>query len=241
MIIYPAIDIQDGKCVRLEKGDFNKVTEFNSDIVAQAKIFADAGFKWLHVVDLDGAKLGRPVNHHYLAEIVKETGLKVQVGGGIRSLDAIEDLVNSGVERVILGTVAIKDKALLKEACQKFPGRIAVGVDTKGNKVAVGGWLEETDVYVFDLIEELEKIGVAAVIYTDISRDGLLSGVDALGTKEIAKHIKIPVIASGGVADVSDIEKIVAIQEHGMDGIIIGRAFYDQKIPFAKALKYQTN
>jgi len=239
MIIYPAIDIQGGKCVRLKKGDFEQVTEFNADVVDQAKKFEEAGFEWLHVVDLDGAKKGRPAHLDLITRIIEETNLKVQVGGGIRDMAAITKLIHCGAERVILGTVAIKNFALVEEACKKFPGKIAVGLDARGNKVAIRGWQEETDIYIFDLIEKLENVGVSAIIYTDINRDGLLAGVDEQGTKEIAQSISIPIIASGGVSSVADLEGLKAAEGVGVSGVIVGRAFYEQRISFSEALTFQ--
>jgi len=238
MIIYPAIDIQGGKCVRLKKGDFNEVTEFNPDVLDQAKKFEKAGFEWLHVVDLDGAKKGRPINLELITKIINETSLKVQVGGGIRGMNSIDKLVNVGAERIILGTAAIKNFDLVKEACSKYPGKIAVGLDARGNKVAIRGWQEETDIYIFDLIEKLENIGVAAIIYTDIERDGLLAGVDEQGTKEIAKSISIPIIASGGVSSVADLQGLKDAESTGVSGVIVGRAFYEEKISFSEALTF---
>ena len=240
MIIYPAIDIKDKKCVRLKRGDFSKVTEFNDDVVGQAKIFEKAGFKWLHMVDLDGAKKGVPVHYELVQEVVNETSLKIQFGGGIRDIKSVEKMVSCGVSRLILGTIAIKDFLLLKQICKDFPGLIAVGVDARGNKVATHGWQEESDILVLDLILRLEEIGVAAIIYTDINKDGLLSGFDEDGTKEIAKNIKIPIIASGGVSHVSDLHKIKDMLDVGVTGAIVGRAFYENKISFAEAIKIQS-
>lgn len=239
MIIYPAIDIKNGKCVRLKKGDFNEVTEFNDDVVNQAKKFAEAGFEWIHVVDLDGAQKGRPYNLSLVERIIKETTLKVQVGGGIRSIANIDKLISIGASRVILGTATIKNFDLVKEACKKYPEQIAVGLDARGNKVAIRGWQEETDIYIFDLIEKLENIGVAAIIYTDINRDGILQGIDDKGTAEIAKNIQIPIIASGGVSSLLDLEKVRDSKKFGVAGVIVGRAFYDNKIKFSDAIKYQ--
>ena len=239
MIIYPAIDIQGGRCVRLKKGDFSEVTEFNPDVLDQAKIFEQAGFEWLHVVDLDGAKKGRPINLEMITKIISETNLKVQVGGGIRGMNSIDKLINAGAQRVILGTVAIKNFDLVKEACEKYPGKIAVGLDARGNKVAIRGWQEETDIYIFDLIEKLENVGVSAIIYTDIERDGLLAGVDEQGTKEIAKSIAIPIIASGGVSTIEDLRSLKESESTGISGVIVGRAFYESKISFADALTFK--
>lgn len=240
MIIYPAIDIQNGSCVRLKQGKFDEVTEFNDSVLDQALQFERVGFEWLHVVDLDGARKGKLVNISLVTQVIDNTSLKVQIGGGIRDMEAIDEYISRGADRVILGTVAIKDMSLVAKACEKYPGKIAVGIDARGNKVAVNGWLEDTDVLIFDMIEELKKIGVAAIIYTDINRDGLLSGFDEAGTNEIAKTISIPIIASGGVSDVLDLEKIKKSEKNGVSGVIIGRAFYEGKISFSEALAFQS-
>jgi phosphoribosylformimino-5-aminoimidazole carboxamide ribotide isomerase len=237
MIIYPAIDIQDGKCVRLKRGDFSEVTEFNNDILSQAQIFENAGFEWLHMVDLDGARKGFPVNHDLVKKVASSTSLKIQVGGGIRCLKDVEMMVSCGVSRLILGTIAIKNFSLLSDICKEFPGLIAVGVDARGNKVATHGWQEESDILVFDLILRLEEIGVAAIIYTDINKDGLLGGFDEGGTKQIAQNIKVPIIASGGVSSMADLQKVKAMSDYGVEGVIVGRAFYENKISFANALQ----
>jgi phosphoribosylformimino-5-aminoimidazole carboxamide ribotide isomerase len=241
MIIYPAIDMKDGKCVRLVQGDFARVTEFNDDVLDQAKQFEDAGFEWLHMVDLDGAKKGQAVNYHHVENVLKNTSLKVQIGGGVRDMEAIEKLIGYGVSRVVLGTVAIKNFDLVREACKRFPGKIAVGIDAKGNKVAIQGWVEETDIYVFDLIEKLSDLGVSAIIYTDISKDGLLSGIDESGTRDIASSMSIPLIASGGVSQISDLEAVKSMENIGVEGVIVGRAFYDKKISFQDALNVAHN
>ena len=241
MIIYPAIDIKDKKCVRLKRGDFSQVTEFNGDIVGQAQIFEGAGFKWLHMVDLDGARTGLPVNYDLVQEVARETSLNIQVGGGIRDIKSVEKMISCGVSRVILGTIAIKNFALLKQICKEFPGLIAVGVDARGNKVSIHGWQEDSDILVLDLITRLEEVGVSAIIYTDIDKDGLLSGFDEDGTQEIAKNINIPIIASGGVSHISDLYKIKTMEKIGIEGAIVGRAFYEDKISFADAIKIQSS
>jgi phosphoribosylformimino-5-aminoimidazole carboxamide ribotide isomerase len=239
MIIFPAIDIHEGKCVRLEKGDFNKATHFNDDVVAQAKEFEDAGFKWLHVVDLDGAKRGNAVNSSLILDIKKNTKLKIQVGGGIRDIKTIEKYIDGGIDRVIIGTMAVDNFPLLEEICKKYPGKIAVGVDSIGNKVATEGWQKESDMYVFDLISKLEEIGVSAIIYTDISKDGLLSGFDEAGSKEIAKNLDIPLIISGGVTTTDDLVKVSEMVDSGIEGAIIGRSFYEKRISYKEALSFE--
>ena len=239
MIIYPAIDIQNGVCVRLKQGDFKEVTEFNRDVLDQAKQFERAGFKWLHIVDLDGARKGKPANMEIIRKVIEQTALKVQIGGGIRDLEVISEYIDIGAARVILGTAAIKNMSLVKEACLKYPGKIAVGLDARGNRVAVSGWQEETDVFVFDLISEYEKLGVSTIIYTDINRDGLLSGIDEEGTNEIARTVSLPIIASGGVSNLADLMKVKELEVNGVAGVIVGRAFYEGRISYADALKLQ--
>ena len=240
MIIYPAIDIKDGKCVRLKQGDFSQVTEFNDDVLAQAQEFERRGFKWLHVVDLDGARQGRPLNFQLVENVIRNTSLNVQIGGGIRDFNSISKMISYGASRVILGTAAIENFELVEQACKEYPGQIAVGVDARGNKVATHGWQEEADdMFVFDLIAKLEKVGVSAIIYTDVSRDGLLSGFDEQGTEEIAKDITIPIIASGGVSTIEDLKKISAMKQYGVEGAIVGRAFYEDKLSFSDALTFQ--
>lgn len=239
MIIYPAIDIKDGKCVRLKQGDFSQVTEFNDDVLAQAQEFEKQGFEWLHVVDLDGARQGRPINFQLVEKIIRNTSLKVQVGGGIRDVHAINKVISYGAARVVLGTAAIENFDLVKKACNEYPGCIAVGVDARGNKVATHGWQEEAnDMLVFDLIDKLAEVGVSAIVYTDVSRDGLLSGFDEQGTREIAKGIAVPIIASGGVSSVDDLKKLEQMKQYGVEGVIIGRAFYESKISFSDALSF---
>jgi phosphoribosylformimino-5-aminoimidazole carboxamide ribotide isomerase len=239
MNIYPAIDIKGGNCVRLKQGDLNQVTLFNINPLDQAKQFSKAGFEWLHVVDLDGAARGRPMNKEVIFDIAKNTDLKIQVGGGIRNVKTIEDYLNNGIARIILGTSAIRNIDLVKQACKLFPGRIVVGVDVRSNKVSVEGWLEDSDVLVFDLINELQNIGVASVIYTDINRDGILSGFDEVGAVEIAKNCDIPLIISGGVSSVEDLDRISKLAKYGIDGVVIGRALYENKITFDEALSYR--
>jgi phosphoribosylformimino-5-aminoimidazole carboxamide ribotide isomerase len=239
MNIYPAIDIKNGNCVRLKQGDLNQVTLFNANPLDQAKQFSNAGFEWLHVVDLDGAARGRPMNKEVIFDIAKNTELKIQVGGGIRNIKTIEDYLNNGIARIILGTSAIRNIDLVKQACEMFPGRIVVGVDVRSNKVSVEGWLEDSDVLVFDLIAQLQDIGVAAIIYTDINRDGIMSGFDEVGALEIAKNCDIPLIISGGVSSISDLEKVNKLSKYGIDGVVIGRALYEKKISFEEALSYR--
>lgn len=235
MIIYPAIDLKEGHCVRLIRGDMEQATIFNDDPAAQAASFVDAGASWLHLVDLDGAFAGKPMNAKAVEAIVNEVDIPVQLGGGIRSLETIENWLSRGVMRVILGTVAVKDPDLVKQACRKFPGCIAVGIDARGGRVAVEGWAEETDVKAVDLARKFADAGVEAIIYTDIDRDGVLEGANIPATAEMARAVSIPVIASGGVSSLTDIRGLIA--EKRIAGAIIGRALYDGRIDLAAALK----
>jgi phosphoribosylformimino-5-aminoimidazole carboxamide ribotide isomerase len=232
MIIYPAIDIKDRKCVRLVQGDMGRVTTFNDDIVKQAKEFYANGFRWLHMVDLDGAIRGKPVSHDIVSDVIKQTGLRVQLGGGVRSMRDIDNLIDIGVSKVILGTIAITNFNLLKDACKKYPGQIIVGVDVRNNHVSIKGWVEESEVLAFDLIKKLENIGVTEIIYTDINRDGLLHGFDEMGVKELLKDISIPMIISGGVTSIEDLRKIKKMAKCGVSGVIVGRALYEKAISY---------
>jgi phosphoribosylformimino-5-aminoimidazole carboxamide ribotide isomerase len=227
MIIYPAIDLKDGKCVRLFKGDMNQATIFNDSPSSQAKTFQDQGFKFLHIVDLDGAISGNGANEKSVKEILQNITIPAQLGGGIRSMSDIEKWLNLGISRVILGTIALQNPELVKKAAKKFPGKIVVGIDAKNGMVATHGWVEESKTSVIDLAKEFEDAGVAAIIYTDINRDGTGTGVDLEGTKKLANSVKIPVIASGGVGNIEDVNKISNLN---LNGVIIGRALYDKKI-----------
>jgi len=235
MILYPAIDLKEGHCVRLIRGDMDQATVFNDDPVAQAASFVDAGASWLHLVDLDGAFAGKPMNAKAVQAIVNEVDIPVQLGGGIRTLEIIENWLNCGVMRVILGTVAVKDPDLVTQACRMFPGQIAVGIDARGGRVAVEGWAEETDIQAVDLARKFADAGVDAIIYTDIDRDGVLEGANIPATAEIARAVSIPVIASGGVSSLTDIRGLIA--EKRVAGAIIGRALYDGRIDLRQALK----
>ena len=234
MNLYPAIDLKDGACVRLLHGDFDALTKYNPDPGDQARQFVDAGCRWIHVVDLDGAVAGAAVNIEAVNAILK-TGLPVQLGGGIRSMAQIETWIDAGISRVILGTAALKDPDLVIEAAKKFEGKIAVGADARGGMIAAEGWLETTDMPVLDLVKRFEDCGVAAIIFTDIGRDGALTGVNLDATAELARATSIPVIASGGVASIDD---IIALSQDtsGIDGVITGRAIYDGRLDLKEAL-----
>jgi phosphoribosylformimino-5-aminoimidazole carboxamide ribotide isomerase len=234
MILFPAIDLKDGACVRLKLGLMEDATVFNLDPGAQAKSFANAGAEWIHVVDLNGAFAGKPVNAAAVEAILKSVSVPVQLGGGIRDMATIEGWLERGIRRVILGTVALKNPALVKDACKRFPGRIAVGIDAKGGKVAVEGWAETSDLSVLDLAMKFEDAGVAAIIYTDIDRDGVLAGPNVAATAALADAIKTPVIASGGVSSLDDLRALKAHPK--LEGVISGRAIYDGRIDVAQAI-----
>jgi phosphoribosylformimino-5-aminoimidazole carboxamide ribotide isomerase len=237
MILYPAIDLKDGACVRLVRGEMASATVFNTDPAAQARLFADAGFSWLHVVDLNGAFAGHSVNGAAVAAIRDAVGLRIQLGGGIRDRAAIDQWLGLGIDRVVLGTAALRDPGLVRQAATDHPGRIAVGIDAKDGKVAVAGWAEESDVGAVELARRFADSGIAAIIHTDISRDGALGGVDAAATAELAQQAPVPVIASGGVASLADIAALKAHEADGIAGIICGRAFYDGRIDPRAALR----
>jgi len=237
MNLYPAIDLKDGACVRLEQGDMSRVTVFSRDPSAQARAFADAGFLWIHVVDLNGAFAGKSLNGKAVADILGATNLKIQLGGGIRDLDAVERWLAAGVSRVILGTIAVRNPNTVIEACRRFPGRIAVGIDARGGRVAVEGWAETTDLAAEELARRFADAGVAAIIYTDIDRDGLLKGANVAATAALARSCGLPVIASGGIASIADLEALKSHAADGVEGAIIGRALYDGRIDPKAALR----
>ncbi len=236
MILFPAIDLKDGACVRLLRGDMNEATRFNDDPADQARRFVKAGCQWLHVVDLDGAIAGRSVNEKAVRAIIAAAGVDVQLGGGIRDLAAIETRLEAGATRCILGTVALKDPALVKTACKRFPGRIVVGIDARGGHVAVEGWAETSSVKALDLALRFEDAGVAAIVYTDIGRDGAMAGLNIEATVDLAFHLTTPVIASGGVSSLADLEALKQHESAGIAGVICGRALYDGAIDLKAAL-----
>jgi len=236
MILFPAIDLKQGKCVRLKLGEMDSATVYNEDPGAQARKFEDQGFEWLHVVDLDGAFEGRPVNGDAVSAILAATANPVQLGGGIRSLEQIAAWLERGVARVILGTIAVRDPQLVRKACALHPGRIAVGMAARGGRVAVEGWAETSDLKVADLAVRFADAGVAAIIYTDIDRDGVLSGINWDATLELAESTPIPVIASGGLASMDDIRRLTMPDAALLEGAITGRALYDGRIDPAEAL-----
>ena len=234
MILYPAIDLKDGQCVRLLRGDMGRATVFGDDPAAQARAFADAGCEWLHLVDLNGAFAGRPVNAAAVEAILAAVTVPVQLGGGIRDLATVEGWLARGVRRVILGTAAVEDPDLVREAARAFPGRVAVGLDARGGRVATRGWAEETQLDATDLARRFEDAGIAAIVYTDIDRDGAMEGPNLTATEALARAVSIPVIASGGVSSLAD---LLALRDTGViSGAITGRALYDGAIDLGRAL-----
>jgi phosphoribosylformimino-5-aminoimidazole carboxamide ribotide isomerase len=236
MILYPAIDLKDGSCVRLARGEMAQATVFNDDPSAQACTFASQGFSWLHIVDLNGAFAGRPVNAPAVEAILAAVPMRVQLGGGIRDLATIEMWLGKGVRRVVLGTAAVKDPPLVRQACRKFPGRIVVGIDARGGRVAVEGWAETSELAAVELARRFEDAGVAAIVYTDIDRDGVLQGLNLPATAELARATSIPVIASGGVAGLEDVRALLLPDYAILQGAIAGRALYDGRLDARAAL-----
>ena len=236
MILFPAIDLKNGQCVRLEQGDMARATVFNLDPAAQAKSFVAQGFEYLHVVDLDGAFAGKPVNAQAVEAMLKAITIPLQLGGGIRDLGTVEAWLAKGVARVIIGTAAVRDPGLVKSAAKKYPGRVAVGLDARDGKVAVEGWAETSQVTALEIAQRFEDAGVAAIIFTDISRDGLLKGLNLEATIALADRISIPVIASGGLASIEDVKAMLRPLAKKLAGAIAGRALYDGRLDPAAAL-----
>jgi phosphoribosylformimino-5-aminoimidazole carboxamide ribotide isomerase len=238
--LYPAIDLKGGQVVRLKRGDMAQATVYATDPAQQAAAFAAQGFTWLHVVDLDGAFAGKPANAEAVARILAATTMPVQLGGGIRNMPTIEAWLAGGVTRVILGSAAVKNPHLVREACRAFPGRVAVGIDARGGMVATEGWAETSTLAARDLALRLEDAGAAAIIYTDIDRDGMLSGVNLDATRELARALMTPVIASGGVASIEDVRLLKAAEDDGIAGAILGRSLYEGRIAAHEALQAAT-
>ena len=236
MILFPAIDIKDGQCVRLEQGDMARVTVFEHNPAAQARLFENEGFEYLHIVDLDGAFAGKPINAPAVEQIVKSVGIPVQLGGGIRDRATVEAWLGKGVARVIIGTAAVRDPALVKEAAKAFPGRVAVGLDARDGKVAVEGWAKTSELAALEIACRFEDAGVAAIVYTDIARDGMLKGLNLDATIALAAALSIPVIASGGFASLDDVRALLAARAQKLAGAIVGRALYDGRLDAAEAL-----
>ena len=239
MLLIPAIDLKDGKCVRLQQGDMNASTTFGEDPAAMARRWVDAGARRLHLVDLNGAFAGKPVNEAAIKAIIREVGddIPIQLGGGIRDLDTIERYLDDGLSYVIIGTAAVKSPGFLKDACSAFGGHIIVGLDAKDGKVATDGWSKLTGHEVIDLARKFEDYGIEGVIYTDIGRDGMLSGVNIEATVKLAQALSIPVIASGGLSSIKDIEALCAVESEGVEGVICGRAIYTGDLDLAAAQK----
>ena len=237
MILFPAIDLKEGRCVRLKQGDKAQATIFKDDPAAQAADFEAQGFQWLHVVDLDGAFAGKPMNAAAVEAILKRVAFPVQLGGGIRDMKTVAGWLEKGIRRVIIGTAAVRDPGFVREAAAAFPGQVAVGIDARDGFVAVEGWAETSSLAAADLGKRFEDAGVAAIIYTDIARDGMLEGINWEGTIALAQAVSIPVIASGGLASMADIERLCAPEAAILEGAITGRALYDGRIDPAAALK----
>ncbi len=236
MILFPAIDLKDGQCVRLLRGDMGRATVFNDDPAAQARAFLAQGFEWLHLVDLNGAVEGEPVNGAAVEAVLKAIPIPVQLGGGIRDMETVAFWLQRGVKRVILGTAALEDPAFVRIACREFPGQIVVSIDARDGKVASRGWLQTSEVKAMDLALAMERAGVAAIVFTDIDRDGALSGVNIDATVDLAWALTVPVIASGGVASMADLRGLLEEEEAGIEGAISGRALYDGRIDPQEAL-----
>jgi phosphoribosylformimino-5-aminoimidazole carboxamide ribotide isomerase len=239
LTLYPAIDLKDGVCVRLKRGDMDEATVYEDNPARQAKAFQDAGSNWLHVVDLNGAFAGKPVNKDVVAAILNIATVPVQLGGGIRDIAGIEAWLAAGISRIILGSAAVKNPILVHQACKSFPGRIAVGIDARDGFVATEGWAETSTLAAADLARRFQDAGVAAIIYTDIARDGMLSGLNLEQTTALAENLGIPVIASGGVGSLEDLHALrqAAATAPGLEGVIVGRALYDGRIDIGSALK----
>jgi phosphoribosylformimino-5-aminoimidazole carboxamide ribotide isomerase len=236
VILFPAIDLKDGACVRLEQGDMARATVFHRDPAAQAQAFAAQGFEYLHLVDLDGAFAGKPVNAAAVERILATTAIPLQLGGGIRDIATVEAWLHKGVSRVIIGTAAVRDSALVKEAARQFPARVAVGLDARAGKVAIEGWAQTSALSALDIARRFEDAGVAAIIYTDIARDGLLKGLNLDATIALADAVAIPVIASGGLASLADVQALLEPGASKLGGAIAGRALYDGRLDAAAAL-----
>ena len=237
MDVIPAIDLLKGRCVRLYQGDYEQSQVFNDNPIEVARLWAEQGASWLHVVDLDGAKIGKPVNLEAIAGIVQAVSVPIQVGGGLRDRMAVAQLLNLGVQRVILGTVAVEQPQLVADLCQEFPKQIVVGIDARSGFVATRGWLETSEVLATDLAKQMQDVGVAAIIYTDIHRDGTLTGPNMEALREMATELTIPVIASGGVSSVTDLLSLLALEPIGVTGVIVGRALYTGDICLQEALQ----
>ena len=237
MIIFPAIDIKDGKCVRLIKGDFNQMTSYDKTPFDQAKIYFQNGFRDIHIVDLDGALQGRSLNSNIVKEILKNLKLKIQIGGGVRTIDDVDDWVKSGVDKVIIGTAAVENKNLLKVACEKFVNKIAISLDVKDGFIFLSGWKKKTNILAIDFLKEIENFGVSRIIYTDINKDGTKEGPNIKDTIKLSSKVKIPFIISGGISSIEDIKKIKSLNNSNIEGVIVGKSIYDGDIKINELAK----
>ena len=237
MILFPAIDLKEGLAVRLEQGDMARATIFHRDPAAQARAFEQQGFEYLHIVDLDGAFAGKPMNAAAVDRILETVGIPVQLGGGVRDTATVENWLEKGIYRIIIGTAAVRDPPFVKQAARDYPGRIAVGLDARDGKVAVEGWAETSELSVLDIARRFEDVGVSAIVYTDIARDGMLQGLNLDATVALAEAIRIPIIASGGLASIEDIKELISPRAGKLAGAIAGRALYDGRLDAAEALK----
>lgn len=237
MILFPAIDLKEGLAVRLEQGDMARATIFHRDPAAQARAFEQQGFEYLHIVDLDGAFAGKPMNAAAVDRILETVGIPVQLGGGVRDTATVENWLEKGIDRIIIGTAAVRDPSFVKQAARDYPGRIAVGLDARDGKVAVEGWAETSELSVLDIARRFEDVGVSAIVYTDIARDGMVRGLNLDATVALAEAIRIPIIASGGLASIEDIKELLSPRAGKLAGAIAGRALYDGRLDAAEALK----
>ena len=237
MIIFPAIDIKDGKCVRLIKGDFNQMTSYKKSPFDQAKIYFQNGFKNIHIVDLDGALKGKSSNSNIVKEIIKNFKLKIQIGGGIRTINDIDSWVKSGVDKVIVGTAAVENKNLLKTACEKFKNKIAISLDVKNGFIFLSGWKKQTNILAYDFLKEVQNFGISRIIYTDINKDGTKKGPNIKDTIELSSKFKIPFIISGGISSIEDVKKIKSLNNSNIEGVIVGKSIYDGDIKINELAK----
>ena len=237
MIIFPAIDIKDSKCVRLLKGDFKKITSYRKTPLDQAKEFFKVGFKNVHVVDLDGALHGKPINSKIIKDIIKKSGLKIQIGGGIRNIDSIREWLEIGADKIVMGTSAVKNIGLLRDACKKFKNKIVMAMDIRNGLIALAGWKKQTNISALDFVKEIENFGVSRIIYTDINRDGTKKGPNVEDVIKLSIKVKIPFIISGGIASIEDVKKIKMLSESNIQGVIIGKAIYDGNIEIRDLIK----
>ena len=237
MIIFPAIDIKDGKCVRLIKGDFERMTSYDNSPLDQAKIFFKNGFNNIHIVDLDGALQGKSFNSNIVKEILKNLKLKIQVGGGIRTIEEVDNWVKSGVDKVIIGTAAVENKNFLKTACEKFKNKIAISLDVKDGLIFLSGWKKKTNILAVDFLKEIQNFGISRIIYTDINKDGTKKGPNIKDTIELSSKVKIPFIISGGISSIEDIKKIKSLNNSNIEGVIVGKSIYDGDIKINELAK----